>query len=118
MKRKKRTRNRWRKRRKRNTDTESEDENFGSFQEEIEVVKMEEVIYLKSTNKIGFSTNMFVLIDNVEGTRIRAQYSYVCGIHGVDDRELDLTGSKTTNLATSKFVSVENDQFDIFDSQL
>ncbi|GBM38095.1 hypothetical protein AVEN_40970-1 [Araneus ventricosus] len=85
---------------------ESEDEYFGCFQEKIEAVEMEEVIYLESTNILDFSTNIFVLIDNVGGTRIKAHYSYVCGIQGLDYGEMDMIDSKTTNLAKSKFVSV------------
>ncbi|GBM27794.1 hypothetical protein AVEN_269747-1 [Araneus ventricosus] len=77
---------------------ESEDDDFGSFQQEIEVAEMEEAIYLESS-MVDFSTNMFVLIDNVGATGIKAHCSYVCGIQEVDGGEYDLTGLKTTNLS-------------------
>ncbi|GBN44172.1 hypothetical protein AVEN_168929-1 [Araneus ventricosus] len=56
---------------------ESEDENFGCFKQGMEAAEIEEVIYLESS-MADFSTNMFVLIDNVGGTRMKAHYSYVC----------------------------------------
>ncbi|GBM04546.1 hypothetical protein AVEN_93950-1 [Araneus ventricosus] len=65
---------------------ESEDEDFGSFQQEMEAAKKEEVIYLESL-MVDFSTNLFVLIDNVGGARMKAHYSYVCGIQEVDGGE-------------------------------
>ncbi|GBM17589.1 hypothetical protein AVEN_80889-1 [Araneus ventricosus] len=83
----------------------------------MEPVEMEEVIYLKSST-VHFSTNLFLLIDNVGGTRMKARYSYVCRIQEVDGSEYDMTGLRTTNLAKLKFVSVVNDQFAISKSQL
>ncbi|GBM57100.1 hypothetical protein AVEN_125957-1 [Araneus ventricosus] len=41
---------------------EPEDEDFGSFQQEMEAAKMDELIYLESP-MVDFSTNLFV--DNV-----------------------------------------------------
>ncbi|GBN08515.1 hypothetical protein AVEN_113920-1 [Araneus ventricosus] len=78
---------------------------------------MEEVIYLESS-MVDFSTNMFVLIDNIGGAKMKAHCSYVCGIQEVDGVEYDTTDLRTTNLAKSKFVSVVNDKFAISDSQL
>ncbi|GBN66732.1 hypothetical protein AVEN_131132-1, partial [Araneus ventricosus] len=43
---------------------EYENKDFGSFQQEMEAAGMEEVIYLDSS-MVDFSTNLFVLIDNV-----------------------------------------------------
>ncbi|GBO14648.1 hypothetical protein AVEN_49232-1 [Araneus ventricosus] len=83
----------------------------------MEAAKMEEVIYLESP-MIDFSTNLFVLIDNFGGARMKAHYSYVCGIQEVDGGEYDMSGLRTTNLAKLKFVSVVNDQFDISEIQL
>ncbi|GBL95400.1 hypothetical protein AVEN_154803-1 [Araneus ventricosus] len=93
----------------------SEDEDFGFFQQEMEAARMEEVINLESS-MVDFSTNMFVLIDNVGGARMKAYYSYVCGIQEVDGGEYDMTYLRTTKLAKSKFVSVAKDQFSIFES--
>ncbi|GBL97665.1 hypothetical protein AVEN_49165-1 [Araneus ventricosus] len=76
---------------------ESEDEDFGSFQQEMEAAETEEVM-------LDFSTNLFVLIDNVGGAKMKAQYSYVCGIQEVYGGEYDWTGLRTTNMAKSKFV--------------
>ncbi|GBM10163.1 hypothetical protein AVEN_258764-1 [Araneus ventricosus] len=67
---------------------------------------------------IDFSTNLFVLIDNIGGARMKAHYSYVFGIQEVDGGEYDMTGLRTTNLAKSKFVSLVNDLFAISDIQL
>ncbi|GBM84957.1 hypothetical protein AVEN_120222-2 [Araneus ventricosus] len=61
---------------------------------------------------------MFVLIDNVGDARMKAHYSYVCGIQEVDGGEYDITGLRITNSAKSKFVSVVNVQFAISESQL
>ncbi|GBO46531.1 hypothetical protein AVEN_156237-1 [Araneus ventricosus] len=93
-------------------------EDFGCFQQETEAAKMVEVIYLKSSSRAEFSTNICALIVNVGGARMNVYYSCVCGIQGVGDDELDMTGLRTTNLAKSKFVSVVNDQFAISESQL
>ncbi|GBM05089.1 hypothetical protein AVEN_210799-1 [Araneus ventricosus] len=60
----------------------------------------------------------FLLVDNVRGARMKAHYSYVCGIQEVDGGEYDLTSLRTTNLAKSKFVSMAKDQFGIFESHL
>ncbi|GBL96927.1 hypothetical protein AVEN_182510-1 [Araneus ventricosus] len=46
-----------------------EDEYFGSFQQEMEAAEMEDIIYLESS-MVNFSTNLFVLIDNVGGAII------------------------------------------------
>ncbi|GBM33563.1 hypothetical protein AVEN_197316-1 [Araneus ventricosus] len=94
---------------------ESEVEDFGSFQQEMEAAEMVEVIHLESIIA-DFSTNTFVLIDNDGGARMKTHYSYVCGVQGVDG-EFDTTGLRTTNMATLKFVSVMNAQFDISESQ-
>ncbi|GBM89103.1 hypothetical protein AVEN_114548-1 [Araneus ventricosus] len=83
----------------------------------MEAVKVEELIYLESP-VLDFSTNLFVLIDNVSGTRMKAHYSCICGIQEVDDGEYDMTGLRTTNLAKPKFLSVVNDQFAISEIQL
>ncbi|GBN07780.1 hypothetical protein AVEN_40677-1 [Araneus ventricosus] len=83
----------------------------------MEAAKMEEVIYLESP-MVDFSTNPFVLIDNVGGARMKAHYSCVCRIQEVDSGEYYNTGLRTTNLAKTKFVSVENDQFAISEIQL
>ncbi|GBN51596.1 hypothetical protein AVEN_259039-1 [Araneus ventricosus] len=96
---------------------ESEDEDFGSFQQEMEVAEMEDVIYLESS-MADFSINLFVLIYNLGGTRIKAHYSYVCGIEEIGSGEYDMPGLKTTTLAKSKFVSVVNNQFAISESRL
>ncbi|GBM29273.1 hypothetical protein AVEN_155226-1 [Araneus ventricosus] len=80
-------------------------------------LRVEEVIYLESS-MVDFSTNMFVLIDNVGGDKMKEHYSYVCGIQEVVDGEYYMTDLRTTNLAKSKFVSVVNDQFAISESQL
>ncbi|GBN26430.1 BUB3-interacting and GLEBS motif-containing protein ZNF207 [Araneus ventricosus] len=93
---------------------ESED-NFCSFQQKTEAVEIEEVIYLESSMS-DFSTNM--LIYNVAGTRMKADYSYICGIQEIDSDELDMTGLRTTNLAKSKFVLVVNDQCAISENRL
>ncbi|GBM62096.1 hypothetical protein AVEN_49332-1 [Araneus ventricosus] len=80
---------------------ESVDEDFGSFQQEKEAVKMEEVLKKK----------------DVEGdVRIMTDYSYVCGIQEFDDGEYDITGLRRTNLTKLKFVSAVNDQFTISES--
>ncbi|GBM05091.1 hypothetical protein AVEN_210800-1 [Araneus ventricosus] len=60
----------------------------------------------------------FLLVDNVGGARMKAPYSYVCGIQEIDSDEYDLTSLRTTNLAKSKFVSMAKDQFGIFESHL
>ncbi|GBN01377.1 hypothetical protein AVEN_110432-1 [Araneus ventricosus] len=78
----------------------SEDEDCGSFQQEMEAAKMEEVIYLESL-MVDFSTNLFVLIDNVGGARMKAHYSYICGNQEDDGGEYDMTGLRTANLAKS-----------------
>ncbi|GBL79829.1 hypothetical protein AVEN_28899-1 [Araneus ventricosus] len=83
----------------------------------MEAAKMEEIIHLEST-LIHFSTNLFVLIDKVGGSRMKAHYSYVFGIQKIDGGEYDMTGLKTTYLAKSKLVSLVNDQFAISDFQL
>ncbi|GBM71775.1 hypothetical protein AVEN_190639-1 [Araneus ventricosus] len=77
---------------------------------------MEEVIYLESSIA-DFSTNVFGLIDSVVGARMKADYSGVSGIQGVDSGELDMTGLRASNLAKSKFVSVVNDQSAISESE-
>ncbi|GBN01589.1 hypothetical protein AVEN_36435-1 [Araneus ventricosus] len=96
---------------------ESEDENSASFQQEMEPVEMEKVIYLE-LSMADFSTNLFVLIHTVCGARVKAHFSYVCRIQEVDGGEYDMTGFRTTNLAKLKFYSVVNDQFAISESQL
>ncbi|GBL90528.1 hypothetical protein AVEN_179448-1 [Araneus ventricosus] len=96
---------------------ESENEDFGSFQQETEAAEIEEVIYVESPTA-DFSTNLFVLIDNVGDARMKAHHSYICGIQEVDGGEYDIKGLRTTNLAKSKFVSVVNDQLTISESQL
>ncbi|GBL78997.1 hypothetical protein AVEN_48957-1 [Araneus ventricosus] len=96
---------------------ESEDEDFDSFQQEMETAEMEEVIYLGSST-VEFSKNMFVLIDNVGSSRMKAHYLYVCRIQEVDGDEYDMTDLRITNLDKSKFDSVVNDQFAISESQL
>ncbi|GBN72900.1 hypothetical protein AVEN_205556-1 [Araneus ventricosus] len=83
----------------------------------MEATEMEEVIYLDSS-MVDFSTNKFVLIDKVGDARMKAYYSYVCGIQEVDSGEYDMTGLRTANLAKSKFVSMVNNQFSISESQL
>ncbi|GBN16254.1 hypothetical protein AVEN_80153-1 [Araneus ventricosus] len=72
---------------------ESDDEDFSSFQQEVE---MEEVVYLESS-MVDLSTNLFVLIDNVGGSRMKAHYSYVCGFQEVDSSEYDMTSLRTTH---------------------
>ncbi|GBM27737.1 hypothetical protein AVEN_25356-1 [Araneus ventricosus] len=67
---------------------EYEDEDFGFFQQEMEVVEMEEVIYLESS-MIGFSNNLFVVIDNVGIARMKAHYSYFSVVHVVNGGEYD-----------------------------
>ncbi|GBM41519.1 hypothetical protein AVEN_32325-1 [Araneus ventricosus] len=79
---------------------ESEVKDFGSFQQEMEAEAMVEVIDLESSIA-DFSTNIFVLIDNDGGVRMKKHYSYVCGVEG---DEFYMTGLRTTNLAKSKFV--------------
>ncbi|GBM60395.1 hypothetical protein AVEN_156953-1 [Araneus ventricosus] len=96
---------------------ESEDEELRSFQQEMEAAELEEVIYQESS-MVDFSTNLFVLIDNVGDARMKAHYSYVCGIQKFYCGEYDMTCLRTTNLAKSKFVSVVNDQFAISENQL
>ncbi|GBM06753.1 hypothetical protein AVEN_62997-1 [Araneus ventricosus] len=96
---------------------ESEYEDFGSFQQETVAAGMQEVIYLESS-MVDFTTNLFVFIYNLGGARMKAHYSYVCGIQEVDGGEYDMTGLRTTNLAKSKFVLGMNDQFAISQSQL
>ncbi|GBL86853.1 hypothetical protein AVEN_96078-1 [Araneus ventricosus] len=59
---------------------------FGSFQQEKVTAEMEEVIFLKSS-MVEFSTNLFVSIDKFGGARMKAYYSYVCGIQEVDGGE-------------------------------
>ncbi|GBN37127.1 hypothetical protein AVEN_233342-1 [Araneus ventricosus] len=52
---------------------ESEDEDFDSFQKEMEDVEIEEIIYLESFT-VDFSTNLFVLIDNVGNVIMKALF--------------------------------------------
>ncbi|GBL82936.1 Retrovirus-related Pol polyprotein from transposon 412 [Araneus ventricosus] len=96
---------------------ESEDEDFGSLQQETKAAEMEEAIHLESST-VDFSTNMFVFINNVGGTRMKAHYLPVCEIQEVDGGECDLTCLRTTNLAKGKFVFVVNDRFAFSESQL
>ncbi|GBM99644.1 hypothetical protein AVEN_134389-1 [Araneus ventricosus] len=49
---------------------ESKYEDFGSFQQEREAVEMDEEVYLESS-MFDFSPNLFVLIDNVGGARMK-----------------------------------------------
>ncbi|GBO05685.1 hypothetical protein AVEN_105755-1 [Araneus ventricosus] len=70
---------------------ESEDEDFGTFQQETEVVEMEVLI--------DFLTNTFALIDTVGSVLMMAHYLYFCMIQEVDGDEYDTTGLRTTNLA-------------------
>ncbi|GBM72074.1 hypothetical protein AVEN_266495-1 [Araneus ventricosus] len=65
---------------------ESEDEDFVSSQQEMDVAKMKKVISLE-LSMVNFSTNMFALIDNVGAARMKAHFSYVCGIQEVDGGE-------------------------------
>ncbi|GBL78651.1 hypothetical protein AVEN_65226-1 [Araneus ventricosus] len=95
---------------------ESEDEDFGSFQQEVEALGMEEVIYLESS-MIDFSTNLFVLIHNLGGKNEGALF-IVCGIQEANGGECDVIGLRTTNLAKSKLASVVNGQFAISENQL
>ncbi|GBM35847.1 hypothetical protein AVEN_134099-1 [Araneus ventricosus] len=87
---------------------ESEDEDFDSFQQETDAAKMEGVNYLESS-MVDFSTNMFVMFDNIGDERKKAHYLYVCGIQEVVDCEYETTGLRTTNLSKSEFVSVVNE---------
>ncbi|GBN26875.1 hypothetical protein AVEN_240439-1 [Araneus ventricosus] len=97
---------------------ESESEDFGPFQKEMEAAGMKEVIYLESF-MVNFSTSLFVLINKLGSARMKAHYSYVCGIQEVGDGgEYDMTGLRTTNLTKPKFVSVVNGQFAIYQSHL
>ncbi|GBO36311.1 hypothetical protein AVEN_204887-1, partial [Araneus ventricosus] len=96
---------------------ESEDEDFGSFQQETDVAEVEEVIYLESC-MVDFSTNMLILIDNVECARMKVHHSNVYGIQEVDCGEYDMTALRPTNMVKSKFVLVVNDQLVISESQL
>ncbi|GBN68567.1 hypothetical protein AVEN_114536-1, partial [Araneus ventricosus] len=97
---------------------ESENEDSGSFQQEMKATEMEKVIFLE-TPMVDFSTNVFILIDNVGGTRRRTHYSYVCRIQEVGGGdEYDMPGLRTTNLAKLKFASVVNNQFAISESRL
>ncbi|GBL88454.1 hypothetical protein AVEN_168490-1 [Araneus ventricosus] len=63
---------------------ESEDVDFGSFQQETEAADMEEVL---QQSMIDFSTNMFVLDDNVGDARMKANCSYICEIQELDGGE-------------------------------
>ncbi|GBO44320.1 hypothetical protein AVEN_19584-1, partial [Araneus ventricosus] len=42
---------------------------------------------------VDFSTNVFVLVDNVGGARMKAHYSCVCGIQEVGSGEYDMTAN-------------------------
>ncbi|GBL83501.1 hypothetical protein AVEN_196352-1 [Araneus ventricosus] len=96
----------------------TEDEDFGSFQQEMEVAEMKEVISL-GPSMDNFTTNLLVLIDNVGGDKMKAHYLYVCGIQKVNGGEYDMRGLRSTNEAKSrKFVSVVNDQFATSESHL
>ncbi|GBM98003.1 hypothetical protein AVEN_89300-1 [Araneus ventricosus] len=77
---------------------ESEDEDFGYFQQK----------WRLRGNPVRHC--LFVLIFNLGGARIKAHYSYICGIQQVDGGQYDMTGLRTTNLAKSKCVSVVNDK--------
>ncbi|GBN26631.1 hypothetical protein AVEN_102704-1, partial [Araneus ventricosus] len=77
---------------------ESGDEDFASFQQVTEAADLEEVIYLEPF-MVYFSTNMFVLNDNVGDARMKANYSYICEIQEVDGGEYDMTGLRTTSMA-------------------
>ncbi|GBO05014.1 hypothetical protein AVEN_177168-1 [Araneus ventricosus] len=83
----------------------------------MEASEMEEIIYLDSS-MVDFSTNVFVLNYKVGDARMKAYYSYVCGIQEVDSGEYDMTGLRTANLAKSKFISMVNIQFAVSESQL
>ncbi|GBM09706.1 hypothetical protein AVEN_186411-1 [Araneus ventricosus] len=96
---------------------ESEDDDCGSFQQESVAAKIKEVTYLESS-MANFSTNLYILIDNVRGVRMKACYLYVCGIQEVDGGELGVTGVRLDNLGKSIFVLVVNDQFEISYIQL
>ncbi|GBL95892.1 hypothetical protein AVEN_227132-1 [Araneus ventricosus] len=67
---------------------------------------------------VDFSINLYVFICKLRGVRMKAYYSYVCGIQEVDGGEYVMTGLRTTNLAKSEFVSMVNDKFAISESQL
>ncbi|GBN14274.1 hypothetical protein AVEN_266722-1 [Araneus ventricosus] len=73
---------------------------------------------IEKSSMVHFSTNTFVLINNVGGSRRTTHYSCVCGIQEVDGGEYDTTGLRTTKLAKSNFFSVVNDQFAISRNQL
>ncbi|GBM88906.1 hypothetical protein AVEN_12515-1 [Araneus ventricosus] len=76
--------------------------------------EMEEIIYLESS-MVDFSTNLFVLLDNVGGARMEVHYAHV-GIQELKGGEYEIPGLRTTNLAKSKFVLVVNDQFAIYEN--
>ncbi|GBN67168.1 hypothetical protein AVEN_184045-1 [Araneus ventricosus] len=65
-----------------------------------------------------FSTNLFDLKYNVGDDRMKANYSYICGIKGVEGDELDIIGLRTTYLAKSRFASGVNVQLAISESQI
>ncbi|GBM46307.1 hypothetical protein AVEN_88001-1 [Araneus ventricosus] len=97
---------------------ESEDDDFGSFQRETDVEEVEKVTYLE-LSVTDFSTNMYILIDNIRGARMNVHYSYICRIPGVECGEVDAVGLRSTNLAKSKFVLVATECFQTtFESQL
>ncbi|GBM29371.1 hypothetical protein AVEN_176003-1 [Araneus ventricosus] len=82
---------------------ESEDDDF-----EREAAEIREVTYIDQSMLIS-STNIYILIDNFVGAKMKTHYSYVCRNLGVDGGELDVTGLKSANLAKSKFILVLND---------
>ncbi|GBM40832.1 hypothetical protein AVEN_137333-1 [Araneus ventricosus] len=65
-----------------------------------------------------FLTNLFVLIDNVGGGRMKVHYLFVCSIQEFDGGEYNMTGLRITNVVKLKFVSKVNDKFAISKSQL
>ncbi|GBN87556.1 hypothetical protein AVEN_214332-1 [Araneus ventricosus] len=91
---------------------ESDNEDFALLNKKMEAANIEELIYLESP-MVNSSTNMFALIDNVGGARLKAHYSYVCGFQEVEGDEYDMICLRTTNLTESKFVSVVNGQIAI-----
>ncbi|GBM66061.1 hypothetical protein AVEN_207157-1 [Araneus ventricosus] len=70
--------------------TEESEDNLGLFQQETESAEIEKVTYLEST-MADFSTNMYILIDNVGGVIKKVDYSYVYRIQAFDGGDADLT---------------------------
>ncbi|GBL90055.1 hypothetical protein AVEN_135425-1 [Araneus ventricosus] len=94
-----------------------EKDNFDSLQQEMKTMAIAEVTYLESP-MAHFSTNMYILINNIGDAIMNTHYSYVYRTNGVDGGELDVTGWRNTNLVQSKFVLLMNNQFAISESQI